>query len=173
MASLFLEPGGFINQPAVMVWPTAMREETGRRNIFFEAKEVNVMRNKKLLALAFAVLVFGMILAFAGPVAAQHTGGLGIKKIPLNIATVKQLLKIQGMTEDLANAIVEYREKSGFFKRPEDLLKVQGMTKEIFEKLDPQVGAEGDLYCVPAQEEEEEEEEEEDDEEVPLAPSKC
>jgi competence ComEA-like helix-hairpin-helix protein len=129
------------------------------------------MRNKKLLTLAFAVLLFGIVLAFAGPVLAQHTGGLGIKKIPLNIANVDQLLKIPGMTDALAEAIVEYREKSGFFKKPEDLLQVPGMTEEVFKKLDPQVGAEGDLYCVPEESEGEEEEEEEED--VPLSPSKC
>ena len=130
------------------------------------------MRNKKLLTLSFAVLLFGIALAFAGPVLAQHTGGLGIKKIPLNIATAEQLLKIPGMTESLAEAIIEYRTKSGFFKKPEDLLQVPGMTKEVFKKLDPQVGAEGDLYCVP-EETEGEEEEEEEDEDVPLSPSKC
>jgi competence ComEA-like helix-hairpin-helix protein len=130
------------------------------------------MRERKLLVLGIAALFFGMILIFSAPVAAQHTGGLGIKKIPLNIATVEQLLKIPGMTESLAEAIVEYRAKSGFFKKPEDLLQVPGMTKEVFKKLDPQVGAEGDLYCVP-EETEEEEEEEEEEEDVPLSPSKC
>ena len=128
------------------------------------------MRNKKLFTLSFAVLLFGFVLAFSGPVLAQHVGGLGIKKIPLNIATVEQLLKIEGMTKSLAEAIVEYRTKSGFFKKPEDLLQVPGMTEEVFKKLDPQVGAEGDLYCVPKESEEGEEEEEE---EVPLSPSKC
>ena len=129
------------------------------------------MKDKKLLTLAFAVLFFGMVFAFPGTGAAQHVGGLGIKTIPLNVASVQQLLKIPGMTEALAEAIVEYRTKSGFFKKPEDLLKVPGITKEVFKKLDPQVGAEGDLYCVPAEEEEGEEEEEEED--VPLSPSKC
>ena len=61
-------------------------------------------------------MIFGMLFAFTGTVAAQHEGGLGLKKVPLNIATVKQLLKIEGVTEDHAKAIVEYRGKSGFFK---------------------------------------------------------
>jgi hypothetical protein len=113
------------------------------------------MKEKKLLTLGIAALFFGMILAFAVPVAAQHVGGLGEKKIPLNIATVEQLLKI--------------REKSGFFNAPEDLLKVPGMTQETYKELDPKMGTEGDIYCVPAETEGEEEE----DEDVPLAPSKC
>lgn len=130
------------------------------------------MKDKKLLTLSFAVLFFGMVLAFPGTAAAQHTGGLGIKTIPLNVASVQQLLKIPGMTEALAEAIVEYRTKSGFFKKPEDLLKVPGITKEVFKKLDPQVGSEGELYCVP-EEREEDEEEDEEEEDVPLTPSKC
>jgi competence ComEA-like helix-hairpin-helix protein len=127
------------------------------------------MKEKKLLTLGIAALFFGMILAFSVPVSAQHVGGLGEKKIPLNIATVDQLLKIPGMTESLAEAIVEYREKSGFFNAPEDLLKVPGMTEAKYEELDPQIGTEGDIYCIPAETEGEEEEEED----VPLAPSKC
>ena len=133
------------------------------------------MKDKKIVTCLFGVLFFGAILVFAGTAAAQHVGGLGIKKIPLNVASVEQLLKVPGMTETLAEAIVNYREKSGFFKKPEDLLKVPGLSEEIFEKLDPQVGAEGDLYCVPAEgeEEDEEDEEEEEEEDIPLAPSKC
>ena len=127
------------------------------------------MKNIKLVTWLSSVLFFWMILAFAGTAAAQHTGGLGEKRIPLNIATLKQLLKIEGMTEDLAKAIVEYRGKMGYFKKPEDLLKVPGITQEVFKKLDPQVGTEGDIYCVPRPGEEDEEE----DEDVPLSPSKC
>jgi competence ComEA-like helix-hairpin-helix protein len=127
------------------------------------------MKNIGLVTWLSSILFFWMILAYAGTAFAQHTGGLGEKRIPLNIATLKQLMKIEGMTEDLAKAIVEYREKSGYFKKPEDLLKVPGITQEVFKKLDPQVGTEGDIYCVPKQGAEDEEE----DEDVPLSPSKC
>ena len=72
--------------------------------------------------------------------------------------------------EELAEAIVTHREKSGFFNDPEDLLKVQGMTKAIYEKMNPQVGTEGDLFCVPKEGSEDDEEEEE---EPLLSPSKC
>ena len=103
-----------------------------------------------------------------GTADAQHEGGLGEKKVHLNIATEEQLMKIEGMTEDLAEAIVEYRETSGFFKKPEDLLKVPGITKEIYDQMNPQVGSEGDLYCVPKEGMEDDE-----DEEPILSPSKC
>ena len=129
---------------------------------------VKEMAYRKFFYVFLTVIIFGLVLAFAGTAGAQHEGGLGVKKIPLNIATVDQLMKIDGMTEELAKAIVEYREKSGFFKKPEDLLKVPGVTKEIYEKLKPQQGVEGDIFCVPKKGTEEE-----DEEEPLLSPSKC
>ncbi len=128
------------------------------------------MKRIKILIILVPLLLWGMLTAFPGSAAAQHEGGLGIKKIPLNIATEKQLLKIPGMTEELAKAIVEYRQKVGFFKKPQDLLKVPGITKDIYKKLNPQVSPEGEIYCVPGKGSEEDEEEEE---EPLLSPSKC
>ena len=127
---------------------------------------MNFNRNLKYI---FCCLIFALAFAFTGSAYAQHEGGLGIKKIHINIADKEQLMKIDGMTEDLAKAIIEYREKSGFFKKPEDMLNVPGITKDIYIKLNPQTGAEGDLYCVPKKGSDDEEE----DEEPILSPSKC
>ena len=129
---------------------------------------VNEMVYRMLFYVFLPAIIFGLVFTFAGTAGAQHEGGLGVKKIPLNIATVDQLMKIDGMTEELAKSIVEYREKSGYFKKPEDLLKVPGVTKEIYEKLKPQQGVEGDIFCVPK-----EGTEDEDEEEPLLSPSKC
>jgi len=116
----------------------------------------------------FLLIILSMVFIFSGKTNAQHEGGLGEDRVHLNIATENQLLRIDGMTEALAKAIVEYREKSGFFKVPEDLLNVPGITREIFNKLNPQVGTEGDLFCIPKEGSEEDE-----DEEPILSPSKC
>ena len=112
--------------------------------------------------------MFIILLILGGTAAAQHEGGLGESKVFLNLATESQLLSIDGMTEELAEAIVEYRDEAGFFKDPEDLLKVPGMTRNVFSRMDPQVGTEGDLYCIPIEGFEEDE-----FEDIPLAPSKC
>ena len=127
------------------------------------------MNYRKNLKYIFISMIITLAIIAAGNASAQHEGGLGEKKIHLNIAGKDQLMKIEGMTEDLAKAIVEYREKSGFFKNPEDLLKVPGITQDIYKKIDPKMGTEGDLYSVPRQGEEMEE----DDEDIPLSPSKC
>jgi competence ComEA-like helix-hairpin-helix protein len=131
-------------------------------------KEVMKMYLKQILKYLFCFLITAMAFFTIHAANAQHEGGLGTKKVHLNIATTEQLMRIDGMTEDLAEAIVEYREKSGFFKKPEDLLNVPGVTKEVYEKLNPQKGPEGDLYCVPKEGTDEDEEEE-----PILSPSKC
>jgi len=126
------------------------------------------MKIKFFMSGIFLLIILSMVFIFSGTTNAQHEGGLGEDRVHLNIATENQLLRIDGMTAALAKAIVEYREKSGFFKVPEDLLNVPGMTREIFNKLSPQVGTEGDLFCVPKEGSEEDE-----DEEPILSPSKC
>ena len=82
-------------------------------------------------------------------------------KIDVNKATADQLTKC-GISATLAKSIVEYREKSGPFKSPEDLMKVKGMNKELFNKLSPKMDK-GSLYITPA----------DDDDEPDLKPSKC
>ena len=117
------------------------------------------------------LLVLVMAFSLVGQVNAQgHEGGLGELKVPLNIADVDQLLRIEGMTEELAEAIVEYRENTAYFDKPEDLLNVSGMTQEKYEELNPQIGMEGDIYCVRPEGDEDEDDEEE---EPLLSPSKC
>lgn len=128
------------------------------------------MDNRKNLKYILCYLVVTLALFIAGNAYAQHEGGLGEKKIHLNISDSDQLMMIEGVTEELAEAIVEYREESGFFKKPEELLKVPGITQDVYETMDPQVGSEGDLYCVPSEEMEDEFDE---DEEPVLSPSKC
>jgi hypothetical protein len=77
------------------------------------------------------------------------------------------MAKAPGMNLDLADAIVEYREDVSVFKKPEDLLKVPGITKEIYKKINPRQGTEGELYTLPREGEELE------DDDIPLSPSKC
>jgi competence ComEA-like helix-hairpin-helix protein len=96
-----------------------------------------------------------------------HTGGLGEARIYFNVSSAENLAKAPGMNLKLADAIVEYREDVAPFKKPEDLLKVPGITQEIYKKINPQKGTEGELYTVPREGEELE------DDDIPLSPSKC
>jgi competence ComEA-like helix-hairpin-helix protein len=133
------------------------------------------MNSIKKFKIVIICLVSAFALIAAGNVYAQHEGGLGIKKVHLNLADEDQLMKIEGMTKNLAKAIIDYREKSGFFKKPEDLLNVPGLTKNKYKTLNPQLGSEGDLYCIPMEtdEDDEWEDDEWEDDDIPLSPSKC
>ncbi len=59
--------------------------------------------------------------------------------LDLNTATVEQLQKLPGVGPRTAAAIVRFREKSGPFRRVEDLLAVRGITRKKLEKIAPRV----------------------------------
>jgi competence protein ComEA len=57
--------------------------------------------------------------------------------INLNTASVAQLEALPGIGKSTAERIVEYREKSGGFKKVEDLMNVRGIGEKSFLKLKP------------------------------------
>jgi competence protein ComEA len=59
--------------------------------------------------------------------------------INLNSATVDQLETLPGVGRKMAERIVEYRQKSGGFKKIEDLMNVKGIGEKNFLKLKPLV----------------------------------
>ena len=123
---------------------------------------------KKSVGMFVLIMVVGMALVIGGIGIAQTktpakppAKAPEATKIDVNKATADQLTKC-GISATLAKSIVEYREKSGPFKSPEDLMKVKGMNKELFNKLSPKMDK-GSLYITPA----------DDDDEPDLKPSKC
>ena len=113
-------------------------------------KKININILKSVIII-FALMVF---IPAAGAIAQD-----GI--VSLNKATVDELLAIEDieLDEEIANAIVNYRDKNGVFKKSEDLLKVPGMTQDWMEEINPVV-MDGDVVYDP-------------DAEPALAPSKC
>jgi competence protein ComEA len=71
------------------------------------------------------------------PAAAQ--GLAATPAINLNTATVDQLETLPGIGRKTAERIIEYRTKSGGFKRIEDLMNVKGIGEKSFLKLKPLV----------------------------------
>ena len=57
----------------------------------------------------------------------------------LNTATVAQLESLPGIGKSTAERIIEYRQKSGGFKKVEDLMNVKGIGEKNFLKLKPLV----------------------------------
>ena len=61
------------------------------------------------------------------------------KPLDLNAATAAQLQQLPGVGPSTAQEIVSFREKSGPFRRVEDLLAIHGISKVKLEKLRPYV----------------------------------
>ena len=61
--------------------------------------------------------------------------------INLNTATVEQLATLPGIGPKTAERIVEYRTKSGGFKKIEELMNVKGIGEKSFLKIKPLVSA--------------------------------
>jgi competence protein ComEA len=59
--------------------------------------------------------------------------------VNLNTATSAQLETLPGIGKSTAARILEYREKSGGFKKIEDLMNVRGIGEKSFLKLKPLV----------------------------------
>ncbi len=55
-------------------------------------------------------------------------------KININTATVTELMTLDGIGEVKAKAIVEYREKNGYFKSIDDITLVKGIGEKTLEK---------------------------------------
>ena len=59
--------------------------------------------------------------------------------INLNTATQAELEKLPGVGPAMAKAIVEYRQKSGGFKKVEELMNVKGIGEKSFLQMKPQI----------------------------------
>lgn len=57
-------------------------------------------------------------------------------KVNLNTATVEQLTALPGVGPKLAARIVEYRQKSGSFRSPQELMNVRGIGEKNFQKIE-------------------------------------
>jgi competence protein ComEA len=57
----------------------------------------------------------------------------------LNVATAADLEKLPGVGAAMATRILEYRQKSGGFKKIEELMNVQGIGERNFLRLKPLV----------------------------------
>ena len=80
------------------------------------------------LALAMAAFMLsGTALAASKPAPAG--------KVNINTASVEQLTTLPGVGPKLAARIVEYRQKSGTFRSPQELLNVKGIGEKNFGKI--------------------------------------
>jgi competence protein ComEA len=95
-----------------------------------------------VLALGVTVLISSPAFAATQEPAPQPAAGSPAKPaINLNTATLEQLETLPGIGRKTAERIVEYRTKSGTFKRIEELMNVKGIGEKSFLKLKPLIVA--------------------------------
>lgn len=96
---------------------------------------MNFARRRSLRAII--LLAFLTAATCCVPYAAHGKKHPPVSPIDLNTASVAALQQLPGIGPSTAQAIVTFREKSGAFKRVEDLLAVHGISQTKFESIRP------------------------------------
>jgi competence ComEA-like helix-hairpin-helix protein len=81
-------------------------------------------------------LTLALIFLAIGASAEKHPPS---KPIDLNVANVKELQELPGVGPVTAQRIIDMRQKSGHFKRVEDLLAVRGISPKKLDAMRPYV----------------------------------
>jgi competence ComEA-like helix-hairpin-helix protein len=94
------------------------------------------LKSKKICGSLFIILslTFLISLCCSGNVFAEEEILKG-KTVNVNTATVEEFMEVPLITEELAEAIVEYREEAGDFQVIEELLQVDGFDRTLLRKI--------------------------------------
>jgi competence ComEA-like helix-hairpin-helix protein len=68
--------------------------------------------------------------------------------VNINTASLDVLVCLPGVDRQLAQAIISYRQSSGFFPNIAWLLKVPGVSQDVFKQIAPQVTARSETYRI-------------------------
>jgi competence protein ComEA len=96
------------------------------------------MKLKQLGMVLFAALI--MFFVCTSLVAAQDAAP---KKLNVNTATVEQLAAVPGMTPELAQKIVDYRNEMGDITNIDELKDIEGMSQDVLDQVKDHIGVEG------------------------------
>ncbi|MCX6579883.1 MAG: helix-hairpin-helix domain-containing protein [Candidatus Aminicenantes bacterium] len=98
-----------------------------------------MIKLKKLVSITLMLLVVvGFVMVLGGGAYAQEkqSGDANAVKVNINTAGKEQLMDLPRVGDKIAARIIEYREKNGKFKRPEDIMKVKGIGEKTFKKFE-------------------------------------
>lgn len=102
---------------------------------------ISILRSGRLRTLGAALAVATALLAASPALAAKKALPPGVR-VDLNRATVAELMRIPGVGEKKAQAIVAHRAKRPF-RRAEDVLAVKGLGPAWFAKVKANLSVDG------------------------------
>jgi len=81
--------------------------------------------------------IAAILIAFCALAVAAQKKTPPAHPLDLNVANVKELQQVPGIGPKTAQAIVDFRHKSGPFRRVEDLLAIKGISQRKLDKMRP------------------------------------
>ena len=91
------------------------------------------MSLRRFVAAGLALVMAGLLVSSPAIAAGKAAP---TAKVNLNTATVDQLSTLPGVGPKLAARIVEYRQKAGSFRSPQELMNVKGVGEKNFHKIE-------------------------------------
>ena len=124
-----------VGEQAALFGEMKQYDAQGKRNL----AEAPLVRARACSCSPYAHFMFACMALLDIAAAGALKKHLPDKPIDLNTATADELQQLPAVGPTMAKAIVDFREKSGPFRRVEDLLAIRGITKERLEKIRPYV----------------------------------
>ncbi|MGO8678097.1 MAG: helix-hairpin-helix domain-containing protein [Limisphaerales bacterium] len=93
------------------------------------------------------VISDSLLMDIADDLTAQ-TGADRTGVVNINTASLEVLLCLPGISRELAQAMISFRQSNGFFANVAGLLKVPGMTPDLFKQVCPRVTARSETFRI-------------------------
>lgn len=108
------------------------RDKVGRISSMYELKAIHSVDNEVYSILCDRFTVTGSNSYYGS------NESYSVTKINLNTAQANQLMTVDGVTQEIAESIIAYRNSHGSYKSVADLLDVEGMTITLYNSISDQ-----------------------------------